>query len=583
MSITPRGFTLRLWAVPYFIALIILTFLSCSTTIYLYLSFYDIPGFLIASSRTTLLYSICLFPFFFSASDKPRRNKVYAYSLILTLIVAFIPFSISNSIFYITAYMQADTNFDDFNEQRSSNVETVLLISNMPKQNAVEENPVAVCNTTCQNLLYNKEAKTVIVRRLFETESGDGRLQRAYWIENKEICDPIPGGLCDDASLEVKTRIAAGECLMSKDVPAQTQIDAAIRDIHFQRRVFGVGHYHGNVITAYKGAPDSTPPTFQHTFIQGKSPTAPLFIGVDRHSIDSPFHIARLTMEYNAPMSVARVLHDKFALNANSAPVGKDQYAVARRLFALPKALHPSFTALQIAFLEGLSRSIRTDMALTLDQYDYIRRLLHDERTYPTSVLMPIFRERSRQLAPLLPDMLDMFEAPGVAKNHRLLKELSFTVKNSPHGFLTRNKNRIFGVLEKSFDPEGTVAAEDAIGLIASLGDFGPESVPLLTRFLGRNSPAVVSASAVVLCRMGAPDATPAIPALQTALKMRGGPRSDENDTLDIAAALIRLGRKADVARFAEANAAYRPLRIDTLLQRKEDFLTRDCPGPYAF
>lgn len=288
-------------------------------------------------------------------------------------------------------------------------------------------------------------------------------------------------------------------------------------------------------------------------------------------------------MEYNAPMSVTQVLQDKFGLNAKAASSGLDQYAVARKLFALPKTLHPSFTELQIRFFEGVSRSIRTDMALTLDQYDYVRWLLHDERTTSTSILLPVFSEHSRQLAPLLPDMLDAFETPCAAKNHRLLKALSFTVKNSPHGLLMKNKDRIFGILEKTFVPEQKLKADDVVGLIAALGDLGQKSLPLLRRFLGQDSPAVVSAAAAGLCHMGSPDADPAIPALQTALNARSGPRSDDNDTNDIATALIRLGRKADVARFAEANAAYRPLRMELLVQRTVGLSARGCPRPNVF
>ena len=580
MSITSRTFTLRLWVVFYFIALIILFLLSCSSQIFLQLSFFDIPRWLIASSRTILLYSICLFPFFLSWYDKPRRNKAYAYSLALTFIISFVPFILSNSIFYTNAYTQAKNDFD---ELKPFKIETILLISNASSPKDSDGTPVAVCDATCLNLLYNKEVKSVVVRRIFAEGSKDGQLQQAYWLEKKDICDPIPGGLPDDAGQQVKTRIAAGECLMSGDISPQTRIDATIRDNHFQRRVFCVSDYHDHVITVYKGSPDSAPAAFQHTSIQGKSPTAPLFIGVNQQAIDSPFYIAHRDMDYNAPISVAQALHDKLSLNARSAPAGEDQYAVARRLFALPKTSHPSFTGLQLTFLEGISRSIRTDMALTLDQYDFIRRLLHDERVSSTSILMPLFLERSGQLAPLLPDMLDMFESTKATKNHRLLNALSFTVKNSPHGLLMKNKDRIFDILEKTFGEERTLAADDAIGLIAALGDLGPESLPLLTRFLGQDSPTVVSAAAASLCRMGSPDADPAIPALQTALKMRSGPRADDNEANDIATALISLGHKTDVAIFAEANAAYRPLRMDLLVQRKTDFSRRDCPRLNAF
>ena len=539
----------------YFGILIVLVLLSqIPLLVIMGLFLFIVPGLVLILSNTVLLYSVLLLPLY-AVRHSLRRHPFVALSALVPLAAVAILLP-QYSQLRLDKFVATQTS-EDFDRRKPITVKTLALGTNLHSWSSHRSNARTVCPEICQRLLFNREVEKIIMVRWGTRPSNNPPARTAYWIERKKSCDNLYTDQDDPLSAAVKARIAAGECLVAEnDVDFEAVDSTAVEEIlHAGNRFWDTIieprlPIDINVFTlqsiqrlsAFVGGLKSGEQILRQTVVSGAALDMPLHITTGGYGLDIKFQLARTSKVFNAG-NLESILKQKFGFRLEPVTHEIDEIALAKSIVAQPADEATIFTKEQIGFIQNAMRTLGK-RPLADDDIPLVRALIRDRRIDSAFALSGVFYPHAARLRILLPDFLDRLEADDIEKAG-IRNTLNHGMRTFPSAELVQHAGRLIKIAQQAGDNPARASA--IFGVIWRLGDLGPDTLPVIIPFLSHSNEQVRRSAATALCRMGAPVAESAIPALRNALSARKQKRhSASDDTRAIVRALVRLGdRKA--------------------------------------
>lgn len=279
----------------YFGILIVLAALSQIEIVLSLSTLLIVPGVLLVSANTLLLYSALLLPFFINPRGMMKRPLLALLALVPTVIVAIGTPSVSH--IYRDAFIA---------RQHSNEAVDRISQTLQPRTLAivVASSANLACNEECERLLYNREVEK-IVKVYWSGKPLEGTPQTiAYRVEQHSPCRT---GREDHHAYSpgAQARMAAGECIVSdKNADAETvDVTLSERPLYYsggswpdprsnmERLLFTLDSIVVHEVSA--GGPRTGKPMLHRTIVAAQALAAPLHLSISSAWMTSHLAFAR--------------------------------------------------------------------------------------------------------------------------------------------------------------------------------------------------------------------------------------------------------------------------------------------------